>query len=280
MSQQPMAQQDGEEDWETGEIIVAPRTNNLRPTAHEFRPRPPTDDSTRDAVPGPSSRALPAGFTLLSRPPPGGQAASRGGDDVDDWFRGTKPATNRQIWESANSRSPSNTTIISPTPLPQPKVQLLRRPNSGSSTPSNNPSPLPAKSRTKTLEEREEEYKLARERIFGTSTPDADGGQARAAPDAARTPEGLVSGARAQPSSERKSQEGRRRDGPALRGVGSPGQSGGVLWDGLVPSQIRGTGRSPGAAGAGPKVGGVLRQPTGPGQGDGFGAGFGRGGGG
>ncbi|ADV25438.1 Hypothetical protein CGB_M0160C [Cryptococcus gattii WM276] len=90
-------------------------------------------------------------------------------EDDDDWFRGDRPTTNRQIWDSANARS-SSTTIIAPQALPTPTVQLLRRtPNSasfGSNSPSNG---VNGEKKGKSMEERAEEYRLARERIFGTA---------------------------------------------------------------------------------------------------------------
>ncbi|KAE8542742.1 hypothetical protein D1P53_000804 [Cryptococcus gattii VGV] len=106
--------------------------------------------------------------------------ANRGVGDAnendDDWFRGDKPTTNRQIWDSANARS-SSTTIIAPQALPTPTVQLLRRTPNSASSGSNSPgSGANGEKKGKSMEERAEEYRLARERIFGTAADPAASG--------------------------------------------------------------------------------------------------------
>ncbi|KIR70802.1 hypothetical protein I310_05214 [Cryptococcus deuterogattii CA1014] len=94
-------------------------------------------------------------------------------EDDDDWFRGDRPTTNRQIWDSANARS-SSTTIIAPQALPTPTVQLLRRTPNSASSGSNSPSNgVNGEKKGKSMEERAEEYRLARERIFGTAADPA-----------------------------------------------------------------------------------------------------------
>lgn len=81
----------------------------------------------------------------------------------------TRISSNLQKLNCRNARS-SSTTIIAPQALPTPTVQLLRRtPNSasfGSSSPSNG---VNGEKKGKSMEERAEEYRLARERIFGTA---------------------------------------------------------------------------------------------------------------
>ncbi|KIR57442.1 hypothetical protein I314_06762 [Cryptococcus bacillisporus CA1873] len=94
-------------------------------------------------------------------------------EDDDDWFRGDRPTTNRQIWDSANARS-SSTTIIAPQALPTPTVQLLRRTPNSASSGSNSPSnEVNGEKKGKSMEKRAEEYRLARERIFGTAADPA-----------------------------------------------------------------------------------------------------------
>ncbi|EAL17601.1 hypothetical protein CNBM0160 [Cryptococcus deneoformans B-3501A] len=94
-------------------------------------------------------------------------------EDEDDWFRGDRPTTNRQIWDSANARTPS-TTIIAPQALPTPTVQLLRRTPNSASSGSNSPgNGANGEKKGKSMEERAEEYRLARERIFGAEAAPA-----------------------------------------------------------------------------------------------------------
>jgi len=91
--------------------------------------------------------------------------------DDDPWIR-SAPATtsNRELWEAANAPAlpPLSSNITPLAPIPGGSVRILRRPSpssgpaSGSSTPNSNGGCKPVKS----LSEREEEYRRARERIF------------------------------------------------------------------------------------------------------------------
>ncbi|BEI87728.1 uncharacterized protein CcaverHIS019_0104460 [Cutaneotrichosporon cavernicola] len=109
----------------------------------------------RPTAPSPSHPQHPAHLAQLVQhvPPP-----ETPPEDDDEWFRGV-PASNRQIWDSANRPAIQMTAASAPPP----KLQILKRdapprPTSGSSSGTATP---------KTLAQREEEYRLARERIFG-----------------------------------------------------------------------------------------------------------------
>ncbi|WWD20898.1 hypothetical protein CI109_105376 [Kwoniella shandongensis] len=304
---------------------------SLRPQANEFQPRPRAAPSP-STVPQPAqgqagpSRILinggaggPSGPRILSRSTPSGTqrydgqgtagevGPPSGVDGEDDWFRGSRPMSNRQIWDSANTRA-TPTTIISPQPLPLPPtpgIKLLRRPTPSGGGDSRFPQGSGAGgNRTKTLEEREEEYKAARERIFGSTSASVGGGIGDLSlAESGRSGSGEGSSRKAgngEGSSKRGggngSGEGSRRASPAGgRGqkINNAGGSGGgryagrgegdsgsnTPFEGLVPSQIRGERKSPlpspAAAAGGPRGGGgggVVRQPLGPGEGGGFGA--------
>ncbi|WWC98373.1 hypothetical protein V866_005264 [Kwoniella sp. B9012] len=270
-----------EDDWETAEISLPSASlssktaplPSLRPQAQTFQPRPSQPNPPQRQQPQTqASSSHPQQPTLLQRRPnPQQQQQQQENDEGDDWFRGNRPMSNRQIWDSANSR-PTPTQIISPLPLPTPKVQLLRRP--ASSSPSNNEGANKGgNGKMKSLEEREEQYRLARERIFGPES-------------------GSGSGA----SADVDEQEGKISRGNSKSGSGSGSKRGSPIpnkdrdpWDGLIPSQIRSGSNTPNPNGrktpndrqrqtqspkmSDPRGGGVVRQPIGPGDGVGFGGG-------
>ncbi len=115
--------------------------------------------------------------------------------------------------------------------------------------------------RAKTLVEREEEYRLARERIFGAE------GAASTSVEAGGDRGGC------------RSEEG-RSGGPGEGGTGSgsgsgrgSGRSSPIVLDslGVVPSQVRRSEQPGSGSGLGKgKESGVVRQPRGPGEGGGF----------
>ena len=128
-------------------------------------------------------------------------------------------------------------------------MQILRRPNDRNAS-GKRVSAEDAR-RAKTLEEREEEYRLARERIFGSGSGPADAAAAGAGV-------GSIGGG---------------PGGKSGSGRTSPVVLESSLW--VVPSQVRRSAGSPAGAGAGKAGGagnGVVRQPHGPGEGGGFGA--------
>lgn len=85
----------------------------------------------------------------------------------------TRVSSNLQKLNCRNARS-SSTTIIAPQALPTPAVQLLRRTPNSASSGSNSPSNgVIGEKKGKSMEERAEEYRLARERIFGTAADPA-----------------------------------------------------------------------------------------------------------
>ncbi|WVQ77609.1 hypothetical protein IAR50_007297 [Cryptococcus sp. DSM 104548] len=265
-----------DDDWETSDIDPK---KSLRPTASAFnpiaRPSPPTWLPSQGA----------AGPSYLS-------AQQRVADgEEDDWFRGDRrPQNNRQIWDSANTK-PKAPSILAPQILPQPKVQLLRRtPSNSSPNSSGASSPTGEANKVKSYEERQEEYRLARERIFGAE--DAVEGSSKPTPPASSL------------SQKQKGQgtQPRRQESPSQSYQPSP-----PSFAGLVPTQVRSSpspslspnaspytfSRPPSKTHTNPSVaagvvpgqgggGGLLRQPIGPGQGAGFGgaggfAGYGRG---
>ncbi|WVW80663.1 hypothetical protein I302_102649 [Kwoniella bestiolae CBS 10118] len=263
-----------EDDWETAEISLPssskpapPPLPSLRPQAQTFQPRPsqPAQQGTFTRYPQQPQAGSSRQPMLLRRPTPQQPADDEDGDG-DDWFRRDKPMSNRQIWDSANSR-PAPTQILSPEPLPMPspKVQLLRRP--ASSSPSNIDQANKGGSKMKSLEEREEQYRLARERIFGSSSEE----QVQTQSQEGKISRGSSGGgkARGSPSIKEKEKDVGRNNDP---------------WDGLIPSQIRSGPNTPrdrspnpinGGLGAAPSprsagTGGVVRQPLGPGGGAGF----------
>ncbi|WRT70914.1 uncharacterized protein IL334_007913 [Kwoniella shivajii] len=275
-----------EDDWETADITLSSKSNkailppSLRPQAASFQPRPSQPQSQ------PQSSIQPA---LHTRNQPTASSSRQPGllqrrdtpdkvEEDDDWFRGNKPMSNRQIWDSANAR-PAQAQILSPQPIPGPKLQLLRRPVS--SSPSSNDSSKGG-IKAKTLEEREEEYRLARERIFGSGS----GSRSGSGSGTNIVEDGLLRGG----SSEGKSKSSRDNLVKGGNGGGNSGKSSPSittipkdrnLWDGLVPSQVRpssssssSTNKTPDNRGGG---GGVVRQPIGPGSGAGFGFGSGTG---
>ncbi|KAK4684573.1 hypothetical protein P7C73_g5603, partial [Tremellales sp. Uapishka_1] len=134
-----------DDDWETAEfepkashnpVTLATPIPALRPSAPEFKPRPTASPKIED-----------------------------------EWFRG-EPAqqSNRQIWDTANTSLPptlivptitTNTTSAIP---PPPSFQILRRPTNDN--PKKGAAPGANAAQAKTLSEREEVYRMARERIF------------------------------------------------------------------------------------------------------------------
>lgn len=154
--------------------------------------------------------------------------------------------------------------MLSPSPtygtLPTSQVKILRR------EPSSQPkkSPGPNVQAQKTLTEREEQYRLARERIFGKE-PSSSPTSAASTTSDVHTGRGGSGG-------------GSARASPIGNGGGMGKSSPVEDAFRLVPSQVR---RSPAGSREGTPVGagqrkkeegkGVLRQPKGPGEGGGFG---------
>jgi hypothetical protein len=128
----------------------------------------------------------------------------------------------------------SNPTIASP--IPQPGITILRREPGANDKKKGGGTATPPK----TMEEREEEYRLTRERIFGGNAAVGDLGDGALGREQSRS--GGGKSRLPQTQSER-----RELFEPSL---------------GIMPTQVR---RSP----APPS--GVLRQPMGPGEGGGFG---------
>ncbi|OXG44379.1 hypothetical protein J010_06241 [Cryptococcus neoformans] len=162
--QQSVEQDDWEIDTQEVPKKLARQSKLANPVSYAPNTSFTTAPSSQDAGPDYGSA------TGLAR-------ANRGVGDVnedeDDWFRGDRPTTNRQVWDSANSRNPS-TTIIAPQALPTPTVQLLRRtPNLASSSPNSSGNGANGEKKGKSMVERAEEYRLARERIFGAATTPA-----------------------------------------------------------------------------------------------------------
>ncbi|WWC64992.1 uncharacterized protein I303_107606 [Kwoniella dejecticola CBS 10117] len=322
-----------EDDWETADISLppskskplAPPLPTLRPQAQAFQPRPAQPPSSRAqsqsfSTPGQRNHPQPQASSsrqpmLLKRDTPSADSPKNqetNGDadgDGDDWFRGNKPQSNRQIWDSANARS-AQPQIIAPQPLPGPKLQLLRRPSPGPNTSSNAPK---ENNKPKTLGEREEQYRLARERIFGpspsasTSTPNpTSSSNANANEEDTNTRNGGGGGGGR--ISRGSSTEGKRRNNTHTpqQHQNQPQytqhqnqyhqQGKETSWEGLVPSQIRSGSNTPnpnpnpnsnprktpdsryGPTRSVASGGGVVRQPLGPsGTGVGFGYGTGTG---
>ncbi|TYJ51516.1 hypothetical protein B9479_007912 [Cryptococcus floricola] len=250
-----------DDDWETSDIVPK---KILRPTASTFNPTP------RPSPPTWGPPQTPAGPSYL----PAQQRVADG--EEDDWFRGDRrPQNNRQIWDSANTK-PKAPSILAPQILPQPKVQLLRRTPSNSS-PNSSGTSSPTGEQLKSYEVRQEEYRLARERIFGAEAVE---GSSKPTPPAS--------------SAQRQRSQGnqpRRQYSPSQTHQPSP-----QPFAGLVPTQVRSspspslspsaspynsrpptrTHSNPSVAGGGviPSQGGgsgLVRQPIGPGQGAGFG---------
>lgn len=190
-----MASQD--DDWETADLSLFGESSkgkkksekhdlNLRPSAPTFLPRPsfsstpqiwkPETGRTGNGVtnfPGNQQLNDERIKTTIS----GSRRSQRSGgttpdDDEDDAWNRSAPAamSNRQLWQAANAPSPVIPPLASDLPPVAPvasgNMRILRRPSpssapaSGSSTPTGGPKPV------KTLSEREEEYRRARERIF------------------------------------------------------------------------------------------------------------------
>ena len=180
-----------------------------------------------------------------------------------------------RLWLTDRNKAPPP-AIITPTAQPfastsdvgqlppPPKMQILKRRPQGSKPSSRPASGGTSDSQTRSIEQREEDYRKARERIFG-ATEDS--------------------------SSRENSASGRQRSGvssPANQSwtstpsyqTSSPGL--GEEQHRIIPTQIR---RSPAAtrsstpdgridgrqSGRGRGSGGLLRQPRGPGAGNGFG---------
>jgi len=148
---------------------------------------------------------LPAapGSTSNSR----NRVVSKAAAVVDDWeldddeeeadIGRSVDVQNKRIWEDANtkphhpmpslviSRGTSSTVVAPSLPLNQPPtMRILKRPtDSGSSSPSGSSTNL-SSTLGETFQEREARYQAARERIFGTSSPDltTDSGDKRKSP--------------------------------------------------------------------------------------------------
>ncbi|WVO13612.1 hypothetical protein L204_101233 [Cryptococcus depauperatus] len=253
-------QNEEEDDWETAEIILPPK-QVLRPTASSFLPRA--------AAPTPSE-------------PPTLKKTDIWEDN--EFFRGAAPTSSRQIWDSANARAPVP-QIVTDHALPQPKVQLLRR-SSSSTSPRFNHSTLGNNDarknpQGKTLGEREEEYRQARERIFGSSSTETLNGFTSST---SRTSTPIENNERTFPSSSKKKviqkrderEFGGYRQSPSanyLNTMETP-----QPFDGLIPSQIRSVSRPSsqpthpvvGAALGSGGQGKIVRQPVGPDESGGF----------
>ncbi|KAL7420200.1 hypothetical protein Q5752_005166 [Cryptotrichosporon argae] len=239
----PTAAAADDDDWETADLStfapravrsVAPKT--LQATAPAFRPRTagPSATISEHLASGPPGRGPTAPVILV-----------RGQED--EWFRGPPRETNRQIWDTAN-RSSAPTLVA---PGPPAKVQILRRPTDNAARRTHTASSAAAD--TKTLSEREEAYRLARERIFG---PEAGGGEAS---PAGRSPKDSPDASgRATPGTARETAQ--PPEGVEFDALEAPLRA--VQLD---PAENRWeSGRQ--SAGAGP----VSRQPRGP-SGGGFG---------
>ncbi|ODN98232.1 hypothetical protein I350_07878 [Cryptococcus amylolentus CBS 6273] len=268
-----------DDDWETSDIVPK---KILRPTANTFNPTP------RPLPPTWGPPQIPAGPSYSYLPAQQRQRVAEG--EEDDWFRGDRrPQNNRQIWDSANTK-PKTPSILSPQILPQPQVQLLRRTPSHSS-PNSSGTSSPTGDKVKSYEERQEEYRLARERIFGAEGAVEGSGSSKPAPPAT-----LAQRQRSQDN------QPRRQDPPSQTHQPFPQP---LPFAGLVPTQVRAspspslspsaspynshsrpptrTHSNPSVAGGGviPSQGGgsgLVRQPIGPGQGAGFGGASGFGG--
>lgn len=161
--------------------------------------------------------------------------------------------------------------MLAPSPtygsLPPSQVKILRR----EPTAQPKKSPGPSSSTQKTLTEREEQYRLARERIFGKESQSP-------------TPPAMAGGSgdrktRASPTG-REGREGRDKNvGANQTQYQNQNQTIGDEGFRLIPTQVK---RSPATSREGTPVGGagqrkkdevkgVLRQPKGPGEGGGFG---------
>ncbi|BEJ10995.1 hypothetical protein CspHIS471_0104170 [Cutaneotrichosporon sp. HIS471] len=202
----------------------------------------------RPTAPSPSHPQHPAHLAQLVQtlPPP-----ETPPDDDDEWFRGV-PASNRQIWDSANRPAIQMTAPSAPPP----KLQILKRdapprPTSGSSSGTATP---------KTLAQREEEYRLARERIFGKEKDEVPSSSASTSSTTSAEPTPCERGNGG--SGERRSNRGGRRSGTSTpSGRSTPAAeelSRAVaqlsLRPGLGPGMGPGTGIGVGA-GMGPVIG-------------------------
>lgn len=150
---------------------------------------------------------------------------------------------------------PTNVQIEAPTPLPPPQIKILRRSNQSPSSlggaggaTGNKASPSP-----KTYAEKEEEYRLARERIFGKAGT-AVAAVGSGSSGTGQETEGGYTSKTASPGS------GSRGNSPQPQPV--PHQ--------IPSSQFGGMRRSPAGSPASSQHG-VLRQPRGPSGGGGFG---------
>lgn len=125
----------------------------------------------------------PSTITIMQRPKASKVPVRDSWDDDDD--EDESVTDSKLMWEQANARAPmpgvqlSTTTTVTGISLPPPAafkepLKILKRPGSETKSPSTSPSPLLSPQSTKTLQERESQYKAARERIFGDKETDKD----------------------------------------------------------------------------------------------------------
>ncbi|WWC72783.1 uncharacterized protein I206_106747 [Kwoniella pini CBS 10737] len=271
-----------EDDWETADISLpsstktkplAPPLPTLRPQAQSFQPRPSQSNlnssigynrnqNQNQNQPQASSSRQPK---LLKRNENEivEKEEEKEEEVEDDWFRGNKPMSNRQIWDSANSRS-IQTQILYPQPLPEPKVQLLRRPiNSSSSSNSSSNLNLKENNQKKSLVEREEQYRLARERIFGQQKSNSPNNN-----------DDNIINDNLNKNKRENSLEGKKRNNNNSKIKVEEEE---LNWNGLIPSQIKSGSNTPNSFNrqspiSFQKSNNVVRQPLGPGNGIGFGS--------
>ncbi|GMK58449.1 hypothetical protein CspeluHIS016_0504810 [Cutaneotrichosporon spelunceum] len=231
------------DDWETDDfepkrVLRAPRTSAPASASASVPVSVSASSMTNPPLPAPSGPSLPAPTPegsrpiLLARRPaaaphgqpahpaqPGhhshpvqllhpGVAPETPPDDEDDWFRGA-PVSNRQIWDSANHPA----VLMTAPSAPPPKLQILKRdapPRSASGSSSGAATP-------KTLAQREEEYRLARERIFGKDKDEVPSSSASAS---------STTSAGSAPQCERGSGNGDRRSNRGGRRSGTSTPSG------------------------------------------------------
>ncbi|ORX40893.1 hypothetical protein BD324DRAFT_647797 [Kockovaella imperatae] len=242
----PIQREQDDDDWETADLSNTARKNQ---------------GSSRPAVGGTAASLRPSAPAFVPRPaapskPATGQP-SRNNSGDDEWFGSRRPVSNRQIWESANNSAPP--TVIAPSAVhidagtigthmpPAPVMQILRRPADSTGNTGRRSTPGTG---TKTLERREEEYRLARERIFGPPTGSNEPGQA----------------ASSGTHSANRSRSGTPTGGRSKAGSPQPGFIGDSGYGGPHT-----TGRLSGPGERKTSSPGIMRQPKGPSAGGGFG---------
>lgn len=163
--------------------------------------------------------------------------------------------------------------------MPQPTIQILRR---DQAAPGKQTKLSGAPAQSKTMEEREEQYRIARERIFGTTS---GSGSEASAPDSGAGPSTQAQ-SDSIPSSRTSSGKGRKRR-PKKDGAGpqlylSPSTEGydrgssptrAPLGPGPTPHQVRGLAPAATESPRSAPTQGIVRQPRGAEAGVGFGAG-------